>query len=317
MFKRSSIVMFGLLSGLPVSAFASCGTAFCSINTDWAVQDVWTEPGWRLDARLEYIDQDQPRHGSDRVSVGELPRHHDEISTRNLNFIGTVDYTFNERWALSVRVPVVDRDHEHLHHHHGAQLRETWDFTRLGDIMVLGRYQFAGHPLQGTATGLRVGLKLPTGSFTVSNSEGAEAERSLQPGTGTTDLVLGLYHQATLPGGRGSWFTQALWQYPLEERKEYRPGNQFTLDLGASYPLVGALSGMAQLNVHYKGTDRGRNAEPEDSGSRTVSVSPGLAYSLGQAGTLYGFVQAPLYQHVEGVQLTADWSAVLGWTRRF
>jgi len=44
-----------------LDAGASCGTAFCMVNTNWNVQGVWTEPGLRLDLRFEYIDQDQPR----------------------------------------------------------------------------------------------------------------------------------------------------------------------------------------------------------------------------------------------------------------
>jgi hypothetical protein len=32
---------------------------------------------------------------------------------------------------------------------------------------------------------------------------------------------------------------------------------------------------------------------------------------------LYGFVQLPLYQYVNGVQLTADWAAVVGISSRF
>jgi hypothetical protein len=32
---------------------------------------------------------------------------------------------------------------------------------------------------------------------------------------------------------------------------------------------------------------------------------------------IYGFVQLPLYQRVNGVQLTADWSAVVGVSARF
>ena len=42
--------------------------------------------------------------------------------------------------------------------------------------------------------GLSFGLKLPTGEFDVRNAMGALAERSLQPGTGTTDLLLGAFY---------------------------------------------------------------------------------------------------------------------------
>src|SRR3546814_1083114 len=53
--------------------------------------------------------------------------------------------------------------------------------------------------------GLNFGLKLPTGSFRVKNDEGAVAERSLQPGTGTVDGLLGAYYQQALPDDRSSW----------------------------------------------------------------------------------------------------------------
>ena len=34
-------------------------------------------------------------------------------------------------------------------------------------------------------------------------------------------------------------------------------------------------------------------------------------------GSVYGFLQLPLYQYVNGVQLTADWSIVAGVSARF
>ena len=86
-----------------LDAGASCGTAFCMVNTNWNVQGVWTEPGLRLDLRFEYIDQDQPRSGSERVGVGEIRQHHDEIRTINRNWLATLDYTFNEAWVFPPR----------------------------------------------------------------------------------------------------------------------------------------------------------------------------------------------------------------------
>ena len=46
------------------TANASCGSAFCFVNTNWSLQGIWTEPGPHFDLRYEYIDQDQPRAGS-------------------------------------------------------------------------------------------------------------------------------------------------------------------------------------------------------------------------------------------------------------
>jgi hypothetical protein len=72
-----------------------------------------------------------------------------------------------------------------------------------------------------------------------------------------------------------------------------------------------------QLNAQHKERDRGSEAEPEDTGGQFVFVSPGASYALTRNLQLYGFVQLPIYQYVNGVQLTADWAAVAGLSSRF
>jgi hypothetical protein len=51
-------------------ANASCGAAFCMVNTNWNIQGFAPEPGLRLDARFEYVDQDQPMTGSRKIAFG-------------------------------------------------------------------------------------------------------------------------------------------------------------------------------------------------------------------------------------------------------
>src|SRR5262245_13442016 len=121
---------------LSSAVHASCGTAFCMVNTGFSATGVWTEPGTRLDLRYEYIDQDQPMNGKDKVSVGQVPRHHNEVRTLNRNLIGSLDHSFGANWGVNLTVPVVDRDHTHIHRHMGQDLVETWDFTELGDIRL-------------------------------------------------------------------------------------------------------------------------------------------------------------------------------------
>ena len=48
-----------------------------------------------------------------------------------------------------------------------------------------------------------------------------------------------------------------------------------------------------------------------------VFVSPGLSWNFSRDAQLYGFVQLPIYQAVNGVQLTARWSALAGVSLRF
>ena len=307
---------------ISVQAFASCGSAFCSVNTSWDLHGGLVHPGASFDLRYESINQDQPRSGSSKVGVGQFPRDHDEVETHNRNWLGTFDYGFNADWGLSVALPMVKRDHLHLENDFdaGTQTPESWNFNRLGDARALARYRVttfesADHSL-GTL-GLHFGLKLPTGSTNVRNDEGERAERTLQPGTGTTDALLGMSYTRLLPLKDLSWFAQAQIQVPLDAHEGYKPGRRLMMDVGLRYDLTGQVSLLLQGNLLVRARDSGVNAEPEDSGGRSFFLSPGVSIAVTPDLRIYGFLQAPLYQYVNGVQLTANKAAVVGLSARF
>jgi hypothetical protein len=319
--STASLCLAGALLAAPLAAEASCGSAFCTINTSWDVHAGWLEPGARFDLRYESIRQDQPRSGTRNVSVGEIPRHHDEVLTENHNWLGTFDYTFNQDWGVNVLLPIVDRHHEHIHNHQGGQIPETWDFTELGDIRVMARRRLATNENADAATvatsGLNFGLKLPTGKTNVVNSAGERAERTLQPGSGTTDALIGAYYSKQLPMRNLSWFVQGLAQLPLNYHEDYKPGNRVLLDTGVRYDAGDRLGLLLQLNGLYRASDRGAQAEPEDTGGKFVFVSPGLSYAFTRKLQAYGFVQLPIYQDVNGVQLVAKYAFAAGLNVRF
>lgn len=316
-----TMLVAAALSGLcATDARASCGAAFCMVNTNWDVQGLAASPGLRLDLRYEFIKQDQPMSGSHKVAVGQISRDHDEVKTTNRNLIGTIDYTLNERWAMSMTVPYMDRSHLHFDNDSGAPVPEQWDFKRFGDIRVLGRYQGRSEkPEAGRLNfyGVNFGVKLPTGTKDIRNSDGQRAERTLQPGTGTTDLLLGGFYSAVLGQSDSSWFVQALWQVPLNSSEDYKPGKRVTFDVGYRYAPTDKIGLMLQFNALHRGRDSGLQADAEDSGGNFLYLSPGVSYTITRSLQLYGFVQKPIYQHVNGVQLTADWSALAGITARF
>lgn len=315
--RTAAAIVLG--TGLAGAAHASCGSAFCSVNSDWGALSGAPEEGSSVDLRYEDIVQDQPRAGSRRVAVGEIPRHHDEVRTVNRNLIATYRHAWASGWGITVTAPLVDRQHLHIHNHGDEKLPEQWDFREAGDARVIGRYQQAlPGPDDAPRTGaLMFGLKLPTGRTNLANDDGDVAERTLQPGTGTTDLILGAaFHQQLAPAG-GSWFAQAQLQQPLNAHHDYKPGAQFGVDLGYSHPVSDDWGAMVQLNLLAKRRDRGEQAEPEDSGGRFVHLSPGVNWKASEAVRLYAFYQLPVYQRVNGVQLTARGGFVLGVSARF
>src|SRR3954462_739702 len=313
--------LMAALLWLPVIASASCGSAFCSINTSWDAHGAWLEPGARLDLRYESIRQDQPRSGRTNVAVGQVPRHHDEVLTVNRNLLAGLDYTVNQDWGVNLLVPIVERYHEHIHNHGGGQIAESWDFTELGDVRLMARRRLSSREdanSQAISTSaVNFGLKLPTGKTDVKNAHGDDAERSLQPGSGTTDLVLGASYSTALPLRNTTWFVQGLAQLPANQNDGYRPGHRLNLDLGARYDVGDRLGLLLQTNALFKARDQGANAEPEDTGGRFVFVSPGLSYAFTRTLQAYGFVQLPLYQDVNGVQLVARYALAAGLNVRF
>src|SRR5262249_28291625 len=106
-------------------------------------------------------------------------------------------------------------------------------------------------------------------------------------------------------------------QAPFNNRAGFRPGFSVLFDLGYNYQPLSELALILQLNTLRKGRDTGTAAETEDSGGWTVSLSPGISYALSASTDLYGFAQVPVYRYVNGVQLTANWSALVGVTTRF
>src|SRR5512138_1444827 len=181
-----TLLLAGCLAG--GAAHASCGAAFCSASNDWLSLTQGVTQGWRVWGQLEYLNQDQLMHGTDKISPGEVPSHHEEIKTLNRNALLGLEYGLAPAWSANLVLPYSNR--EHLHLHQGEAIAEAWQFDDIGDARLTLRHQPAA-PRDGWSWSLQGGLKLPTGRTDVRNADGEVAERSVQPGSGTTDLLLG------------------------------------------------------------------------------------------------------------------------------
>ena len=137
----------------------------------------------------------------------------------------------------------------------------------------------------------------------------------LQPGSGTLDSLLGAYYNRH--DGNLSWFVQGMWQRAFNTRDNYKPGQRLGIDVGLGYYVTPDLSLLLQINAQLRSKDSGNAAEPENSGGKSLNLSPGISYRIAQHTQLYGFIQQPIYQYVNGRQLTPDWSAAVGITTSY
>lgn len=308
---RLSLVMAAaVLSAVPARACGACG---CTLNGDWASQGIATRPGLRFDLRFDAFTQDQLRSGTGAVTPASLPLPNDQEvqrSTANRNLALTLDWSPSATWGLSLQAPTYWRNHETV-----AAGDVDPSFSRstgLGDLRLVGRYQGF---LEDFSLGVQVGLKLPTGRFHDTFASGPQAgepvDRGLQPGTGTTDLLLGLYKYGDL-GLAWGWFAQAMLQLPLNSREDFRPGRAVNANAGLRYGGLGPVTPQLQLNVRAEQRESGAAADVANSGATLVYLSPGLTADLGRGVQAYAFVQVPVHQRVNGLQLEPRSSVSVG-----
>lgn len=303
------------------SADASCGAASCNLLNDRFALGTWDHAGWSTDLRLESVVQDQLRQGTKNISPADLPEDEEAVErhTRNLNLVTTLDYAMSPQWSFALRLPLVHRDHAHdLIDEDTGELgpHERWRYSRVGDVQALARWQAPVDPKSDVAWALTGGLKLPTGSRTVANGDGSVAERSLQPGTGTTDLIVGASMRMVL-GLSDALNLQATATHALGERDGYKPGDRLDVSAGWAHAMSPAWSVLLQANWSQRGRDSGAEAEPELSGGRSLSLSPGVSIAAGHDDVVYALLQVPVYQQVNGIQLVPRHSLAFGWTHSF
>jgi len=317
------------------AACASCGSSFCSANTLWDTQGISSDEGLLIDLRYSYAKADKLRAGSSRVTPDAPSGSGEEIENmRTVNRLlnVTADYSINARWNIALTVPLVMRDHKHTFDAlvPDAPMTQQAKFTEFGDARLTGKYKFDLGSMNSGA-GIRFGAKLPTGEIHKNMTPRDPSdpttpyrlERSAQPGSGSTDLILGAYYYRNLPGTGWGWFASTQMQSAIATRDHFHPGREGSVDLGMHYAVADNVNLLLQLNGQYRGRDSGTNANPA-SGGRSWSLAPGVSVALTPQTQVYGLAQFVVRQYVNtaandpaSAQLTAPWALTAGISHRF
>jgi len=313
----AAIIAVALLPAAPTAALA-CSVCGCSLSSDWGQQGYSELPGIQAGLRYEYFAQADLRSGRHSVNRATLEfPNDDEIqqSTTNRNVWFGLEEVLNPSWAISLQVPWHDRDHTTIVG--GDTEVSASHASGLGDVRILGRYQLL-HGMNDNF-GLQFGLKLPTGRFGQNFASGPQAgaplDRGLQLGTGTTDLLLGTAWFAR-PLVKLGVFAQALLDQPLAQRAGFSPSSSLTLNSGVRWLNSSVFTPQLQLNVRWDGRERGVNGDIDNSGGTVAYLSPGVTADLTTNVNAFAFVQAPVFQRVNGLQLEPRWLLSVGFRFR-
>ncbi len=310
-FFKSTVSLAGaiiLLAGFtPVPVASGCASCGGLLDSDWDRQGFYTEPGFKFDVVYAFINQNKLRSGTRKIPASAVPEGQElEDYTRNNYVTLDLDYLFSSAWSVSLKLPYIVRDHATFgEDHHSYDTSSTSSF---GDISLLATYQgfLPKHNL-----GVQLGVTLPTGSFTDTFRSGEALDRGLQPGTGTTGLVAGIYYFDTI-GKDWGYFGQVTMQTAFNYRSDYKPGTAENFSLGLRYTRLERVIPQFQVNARIAGRDLGADADNFDSGGSLIYLSPGVTVEVTKKVSAYLFVQVPVYQNLNGYQLAPTWTLSAG-----
>ena len=121
---------------------------------------------------------------------------------------------FNHSWGAMLELPYTFRYFKTEEDNGQIQ---GFNYNSTGDIQIAGTYTGLSEDM---STGLLLGVKVPSGWWSYPNTD-----RDTEIGTGSTDLLVGVYHLGTLPSQLGplpltlmerpfNWFGQVYYDLP-------------------------------------------------------------------------------------------------------
>src|SRR5437867_4765999 len=199
------------------AARATCGSATCFIDTSGG-EGLPLPATVRVDLSFRYVDQDRKLAGTREVAEVLTPKvnfeqrvlepdHHREVRTQNSLIQLDMLYGVSRRAGVLASVTLFTaKDHEHFDDVGTPDEHFTsGDGTRgFGDLQLGAIFALVLRPKDLVQCGLKI--KLPTGAWKLHDSEGAINEPTIQPRSGSIDILADLHYSHLVGPARFDWF---------------------------------------------------------------------------------------------------------------
>lgn len=275
-----------------LASACACGCGVFEVGTASMLP---TSPGGMVWMEYDFMNQGMNWSGSKVAPEAN----NSDIRLRSDFYTAGLQYMFNRSWGTMIEVPYTNR---YFRTTDDSGNFASFQHGALGDVRLKGIYSGFSSDM---SSGITFGFKLPTGDHTYTGFD-----RDTDIGTGSTDLLLGAYHQGMITADNvWSWFINGQLDQPFLVSGQYRPGDEVDVATGVYYDAgpvagVGKLYPLLQIIGSQRWHDSGANSNPDNSGYSRVLISPGVEYDVSSI-RLYGDVELPIYQHVNGNQLVA------------
>jgi hypothetical protein len=310
---------------LPDTALAcACGCGVFEVGTNSLLPKEGNSGG-AVYFEWDHSNQTTNWNGTSKAS----PNDNGDKNIRTDWYVLGLNYMFNRDWGVNVRIPTANRSFLTDNNYPEAPGQPAdiarYHMSTVGDIEVTGTYTGFSNDL---SKGVIFGLRLPTGDW-----KAPGFDRDVEVGSGSTELVLGGFWRGMITGDNAwQYFVQTRGAVALLTHSEaiatfgaepgnYRPGLQFDTSFGVLYNnwlKVGPLDRVApifQVIINHHEPDSGAAADPANSGYDRIFLSPGFDITkvIDDANNntfkLYGDIEIPIYQRMNGNQLVQPYLA--------
>jgi hypothetical protein len=275
-----------------------------------------------LGFRVTYTRPDQRSDDELEALAGQHIHAHN--TDYNLNAAMGVAYGITDRLTVSAELPYLYRDdlREGEHSHVGGQavneVVQLGSVSGIGDLSVIAKYKLVDE--ESSKFALVGGLKMPTGSTHRHSNEGERLETEHQPGSGSWDPLVGaafgtkfglvnlnasaLYQfsgkgaQDTTLGDRAVGGVALSHHFgPAEHHHEEAEHHH---DEGEAHEEHGHASwdAFVELTGEWEGREKVDGEIEEDSGGKSVWLSPGARFNTASGLSVAASFGLPVWQDI-------------------
>ncbi len=286
------LAVFAIISLIPNIALAcACGCGVFDVGT---ADMLPTQPGGMAFLEYDFMNQNKNWHNDSQAPAAD----NDDKRIRSSFYTAGAEYMFNREWGGEIELPYTDR---HFRTTQDDGSIAGFHDESIGDIRIKGIYTGFSEDM---STGITYGIRLPSGDH---NATGFDRDTDI--GSGSTDMLLGAFHVGGLTDDRKfDWFTSGELDQPVLVKNGYRPGTELDAVIGTYYNdlYIGKVKivPIAQIIGSARLRDDGPASDHADSGYHRLLLSPGIEADVGSV-RMYADVEIPVYQYVNGNQLTA------------
>ena len=278
---------FALLSLLALGAYTevqACPCGCVKVCVDNLADRAPLRPGaYSVDFRYDTIDQDERNSGA-----------HAHFLAYHKILTGTIETQLaGQTWSIAVpRINRIVRSNIAPTLLNPNPVNTRQEVVGLGDVSVSTRFAWSDYTVIA-------GVKLPTGADDLTLNV---SRRYLQPGTGSTDVILGLRRDYAAEGDRPQCFWQLGAQGAVAYDANFRPGTTLTGTVGVRYQLASPLAFSLQATALRQFRDKntmaaaGYTAYAEDLETAAFSthLAAGLTYKLATNTSAYLYYSSSL-----------------------